>query len=332
MRGTVHLDRTLADQIRAAWAKVEPPVAADFDPHDLRDAAAATRVRGDWLGRDWRTVDAAFLADRTDWPYMRPRALHYFLPAFLLAALEPDAHRSHADVIMILGPSADRVAAGQRDDRLEERVALLDPFQGRCAAATLAHLVDRADASPFVRWSAAVAVEHVWGPSDVARSFLAELRWWERPAPPDRERAALIDEIDRAFADTPYPGDGALRGSNVGDEPYQVELGFRGVDWQRASPMLLNVHDAALAFLSHAGFRYFLPAFLVADLLALLRAADPLYYLTHGLERPDAAERFEGFTGEERAAVAAYLRWREADPYEQDQIDRALEEFWEAPD
>ena len=328
----VHLDRALADQIRTAWAKVAAPEAADFAPVDPRDAAACSRVRGDWLLRDWHTVDAAFLADRTDWPYMRPRALHYFLPAFLLAALEPDAHKSHVDVIMILGPSPHLVAAGQRDDRLEERVALLDPFQGRCAAATLAHLVDRADASPFVRWSAAVAVEHVWGPSDVARSFLAELRWWERPELPRDERAELIDRIDRAFADTPYPGDGALRGSDVGDEPYQVELGFRGVDWRRASPLLLNVHDAALAFLSHAGFRYYVPAFLVADLLGLLRAADPLFYLTQGLARPDAAERFDGFTADERAAVAAYLRWREADPFERDRIDRALEEFWEAPD
>jgi hypothetical protein len=326
----VHLDRMLADQIRAAWARVEPPVAADFEPRDLRDAGACTRVRGDWLGRDWHTVDASFLSTRTDWPYMRPRALHYFLPAYLLAALEPDAHRSHVDVIMILGPAADRVAAGLRDDRLEERVALLDPFQGRCAAGALAHLVDRGDAAPYVRWCAAVAVEHVWGPSDAARGFLADLRWWERPAPPDAERASIIGAIDRAFAGTPYPGDHGLRGSDVGDEPYQVELGFRGVDWRRASPMLLNVHDAALAFLSHAGFRYFLPAFLIADLHSLLRSSDPLFYLTHGLDRPDAAERFDGFTSEERAAVAAYLRWREADPFENERIERALEEFWEA--
>jgi hypothetical protein len=329
----VRLDRALADEIRAAWAQVEPPVADDFAADDPRDAAACERVRHAWLPRDWRTIDAAFLEHRTDWPFMRARALHYFLPAFLLAALEPDAHRSHVDVIMILGPSAHLIARGQRDDRLEARVALLDPFQGRCAAATLAHLVERGDATPYVRWCSAIAIEHVWGGSDPARAFLAELRAWRRPPAPDFERELVIDHLERAFAATPAPASDDVRGSDQGDEPYEVELGFRGVDWRAASPMLLNVHDAALAFLSHAAHRYFLPAFLIADVLDLLRTADPVFYLTHGLDREDADERFDLFTAGERAAVAGYLRWRaNDDPFDSARIDRALEEFWELPD
>jgi hypothetical protein len=328
----VRLDRALADEIRAAWAQVAPPVAEDFDAIDPHDAGMAAKVRQEWLPRDWRTIDAAFLEHRTDWPFMRPRALHYFMPAFLLAALEPDAHRSHVDVIMILGPSAHRIARGLRDDRLEERIALLDPFQGRCAAATLAHLVERSDATPYVRWCAAIALEHVWGGSEQARTFLADLRSWRRPRAPDFERELILDEIERAFADTPAPADDDLRGSDQGDEPYEVELGFRGVDWRAASPMLLNVHDAALAFLSHAAHRYYLPAFLIADVLDLLRAADPVYYLTHGLDRDDADDRFALFTNAERAAVASYLRWRNDDPFDRERIDRALDDFWEAPE
>src|SRR5262249_17670226 len=99
-----------------------------------------------------------------------------------------------------------------------------------------------------------------------------------------------------------------------------------------ASPVLLNVHDAALAFFSHAAHRYYLPAFLIADVLDLLRTADPIFYLTHGLDREDADERFDLFTTDERAAVADYLRWRAADPFDRDRIERALEDFWELPD
>ena len=328
----LHLDRALADEIRAAWAQVPEPTAADFEAHDLRDAATATRVRGDWLGRDWRTVDAAFLEHRTDWPHFRPAALHYFLPAFLLAALEPDAHRSHVDVIMILGPAAHRIARGLRDDRLEARIARLDPFQGRCAAATLGHLVERADATPYVRWCAAIAIEHVWGGSDPARAFLDELRTWRRPPAIRPEREQLIEAIEAAFAATPPPAADDVRGSEQGDEPYEVELGFRGVDWHAASPVLLNVHDAALAFLSHAAHRYFLPAFLIADVLELLRVADPVFYLTHGLGRADADDRFTIFSPEERTAIIAYLRWRQDDPYDRERIQDALDSYWDVAD
>jgi hypothetical protein len=324
----MHVDRALADEIRAAWARVPPPVAADFEAGDARDAAIAVRVRRDWLGRDWHAIDAGFLAPRTDWPYFGPGALHYFLPAFLLAALEPAAHRSQVDVIMILGPAAHRVAAGLPDERLAARVALLDEDQRRCAAGTLANLVDRADATPYVRWCAATALEHAWGGSEVARAFLADLRWWTRPMAVEPGRELLIEIIEDAFAAAPPPAEDDLRGSDQGDEPFEVELGFRGVDWRHASPILLNVHDAALAFFSHTAYRYYLPAFLIADVLELLRATDPVFYLTHGLERPDADERFSAFTAEERAAVARYLRWRQDDPYDRDRIEEALGRFW----
>ena len=89
------------------------------------------------------------------------------------------------------------------------------------------------------------------------------------------------------------------------------------------------MHDAALAFLSHAAHRYFLPAFLIADVLDLLRNADPVFYLTHGLDREDADERFAALTPAERAAVASFLRWRNDDPFDQDRIDQALAAFWD---
>ena len=53
-------------------------------------------------------------------------------------------------------------------------------------------------------------------------------------------------------------------------------------DWRGIDADFLDGHANALSFFSEAGFRYFMPAYLVADLRGLLYTADPLFHLTHG--------------------------------------------------
>ena len=45
---------------------------------------------------------------------------------------------------------------------------------------------------------------------------------------------------------------------------------------------ILDGHANALSFFSEAGFRFFLPAYLISDLRGQLQTADPLFHLTHG--------------------------------------------------
>jgi hypothetical protein len=45
---------------------------------------------------------------------------------------------------------------------------------------------------------------------------------------------------------------------------------------------MLDAHYDALSFFSEAAFRFFLPAYLIADLRGELRTADPLFHLTGG--------------------------------------------------
>jgi hypothetical protein len=128
--------------------------------------------------------------------------------------------------------------------------------------------------------------------------------------------------IQDAFADARYPGDRRLRGSDEGDEPFAVE-------------------DA---------FRFYLPAYLVADLDGQLDCSDPVFHLTHGLERRSAPERlnprrfgdrtrgdyarerFAGFTSKQTAAIVAYLTWkRDSDSTPgstRREIEEALECYW----
>jgi hypothetical protein len=148
------------------------------------------------------------------------------------------------------------------------------------------------------------------------------------------------------------PGDWCLRGSNEGDEPYLLEEEFKGkTEWQALDPAFLDQapdgYSSALSFFSHEAFRFYLPAFLIADLDGRLATADPSFHLTHGLTDSARTEKlnprrygartwFESashklavFDGPQAAAIVAYLELkREADEFAREAIDQALSNFW----
>lgn len=162
----------------------------------------------------------------------------------------------------------------------------------------------------------------------------------------------LKKQVCEAFAAVPHPGDERLRNSNEGDEPFLVERDFRGKhDWRLLTAEFIdNSPDglaSALNFFSHAAFRFYLPAYLLADIEGKLERTDPVFHLTHGLERASAdkpinpqrygdetwsayaRERFANFTREEAAAVVAYLKFkRQMDEFTCQEIDDALQNYW----
>ena len=166
--------------------------------------------------------------------------------------------------------------------------------------------------------------------------------------------AQIAEHIRRAFADAPYPGDHDLVRSE-GDEPAEVEALFRGRDeWTRLEPGFIDragaASPSALSFYSPGAFRFYLPAYLVADVAGQLRYTDPLFYLYHGVDDGTRREhlrsakyahltwwdvqqeRFAGFAASEAAAIVAYLRWkldagRLAEP-ERRSVTEALRNYW----
>jgi hypothetical protein len=159
--------------------------------------------------------------------------------------------------------------------------------------------------------------------------------------------------IRSAFADTPYPGDDALVRS-VGDEPDEVVELFRGRDdWRVLSADFVDragaASPSALSFFSAGAFRFYLPAYLIADLNGKLVYTDPLFYLYYGVDEATRAqpvnlpgagattwwqvqqEHFAGFTSQEAAAIVAYLRFRAAgdEPeFSRRSIQEALKNYW----
>ena len=177
--------------------------------------------------------------------------------------------------------------------------------------------------------------------------------------------AEVIEILERAFRDVPHPGDPFLLGSHDGDEPFEEVGAFHGVtDWHTLTPEFLDVHYTVLSFFSEGGFRYFLPAFLIADIRDALKTADPVFHLTHGFSEFSTIHAVEGrvftrtsgrsqfinprrygattffdyarcrlsvFGREESAAIVAYLefiRGLDARRTDREAIDGALELFW----
>lgn len=182
------------------------------------------------------------------------------------------------------------------------------------------------------------------------------------PSLEDGSTDRLIARILEAFAATPRPPDPFLVGSRDGCEPEDAVAPFHGRDWQSVTADVLDDNYTALGFFSEGGFRYFLPAFLIADVRGELQTADPCFHLTHGFSstqttipaggrmwtrrlggdtllnprrygaiswRDHARFRLAVFSREEAAAIVEYLRWRiECDPSAGAPIEHALEGFW----
>jgi hypothetical protein len=166
------------------------------------------------------------------------------------------------------------------------------------------------------------------------------------------QRELLKSQIRNAFANTPPPDPSRLRGSNEGEEPYLLEDEFREVpDWRTLEAGFLDQSPdgfaSALSFFSDQAFRYYLPAFLLADLDEQLSHADPLFHLWHGLddEKRDQlvnprrygeltwlqaiSRRFGAFTAAESVAIVAYMRFEAAlDDFVRPNVEQALRNFW----
>src|SRR5687767_2765553 len=96
-------------------------------------------------------------------------------------------------------------------------------------------------------------------------------------------REAVIARILAAFGNNTHPGGAFLQGSFDGCEPYeQVSPFATRKDWKGIEASFLDAYADALSFFSEAGFRFFISAYLIADLRGQLSVANPLFQLTHG--------------------------------------------------
>jgi hypothetical protein len=370
------MDATKAHSVRAAihaaFGNLPTPAERTLIlPCAERDRAGEESIRRDLAGKPWQSLSAEFLEQRwASFCYLSPTAYRYYLPSLLVGALDsldgrqPFVH----SVLFSLPPSFWHLYYKGRDERFQSRLEAFNDEQLRAVAGFLGLVFEESES---LRHLAAQAVRWGWNrvetPASAAvRGYYHRLHTFVYPEPADPQVADLFQQIREAFAATPYPGDNRLCGSDQGDEPAEYAMELRGLRWETVHPELLAHCYAALSFLSAEGFRYFLPAFLLADLLEWESNANPVFHLTYGHEGGGieinqsileglenlfgkkgaevlqgidyhhrrgerelyAVSRHAGFTRAERLAIIRYLEYRASDDYERPVIERALAGYW----
>lgn len=162
---------------------------------------------------------------------------------------------------------------------------------------------------------------------------------------------ALIDKIETAFAEVVYPGDNNLTDSTYGEEPAALVEEFSGkADWRALDAAFLDQAPdgwcSALSFFSGPALKFYLPAYLIADLKGQLQTADPGFRLCWGVTPMAAGKKiakawgggtigestsaqFELFGAAQVAAIVDYLWWKlESLGGYDPTIEQALENYW----
>lgn len=147
----------------------------------------------------------------------------------------------------------------------------------------------------------------------------------------------LKDFIREAFADVPVPRHDRLIENEWNDEAQMVRRAFMDKpDWHTIDPDFLAQAPeglaSALSFFSDEAFRFYLPAYLIADIDGKIGVGSPLFHLTYGLQDLPPSKhtitRLSTFTARECRAIIRYLDFHLYHGRETRRIKRAFDNFW----
>jgi hypothetical protein len=141
-----------------------------------------------------------------------------------------------------------------------------------------------------------------------------------------REKAAEVRGlIERAFSETPYPGDERVASVDHCIECREIADSFRGKHWKDLEK--IEWHSGVLGLMNDGAYRFFLPGFLIGTLKPNLHNEGLSTHAGAFLQEVEWHLRFPGFTADEIAAVKAYLEFLKSYVYhdeEHAEIDAAL--------
>jgi len=122
-------------------------------------------------------------------------------------------------------------------------------------------------------------------------------------------RSNLIAAIEHAWAETPPPSEGGISyNQELDDERAELEASLRGRHWREVPRETLFAWRTGLAGLSPAGFRYYLPAFLLAGLENAEIGGFLLYHFEAGIENGSIVQKLSSFSTAEREALRAFFQ------------------------
>ncbi len=341
-----------------AFSELESPDPRNIIGSSKGDEEGEETIRRELAGKTWLSLDSKFLQDYwSSFCYLSAEGYRYYLPALLIKCLENLSENNELvhPTVYSLAPSYWNLCFVGKDEYFEYQTSQFEPEQYGAVCSFLGLVLytipDRA-----LRFMSAKALKWGWNKQHhpaltKCHEFYRNLHNYQYPPSGNQQVKDLIEQIKVAFDETPYPGDERLCGSDQGDEPAEYALEFRGLSWKTIHPDFLAYHSDSLSFFTDEGFRYFLPAYLIADVMipeleGAWSNANPVFHLTYGLvEKKDdesgydmednfdwyeiATRKFSHFNLQERKAIITYLRYAsDSNEYYRQDINEALERYW----
>jgi len=154
------------------------------------------------------------------------------------------------------------------------------------------------------------------------------------------ERNMLRAKIVEAFDGVSLAGGIGLRQADGVDDRKPDDVcrllreGDEKDDWRRIPQDELNRYSGSLTFLDPAGMRFYLPAFLIADIDGQdINGDDQFDLLSRFIDLSDHTKRqFSQLSLRQRSVIGEYLRFIQDQPghwLDVHKIDEALEDFWD---
>jgi len=121
---------------------------------------------------------------------------------------------------------------------------------------------------------------------------------------------SVVAQVESAFVQTPYPGDLNITGPCRCDECREIADYFRGTSWRGHTAESLRYHADALSLFTPAAFRFWLPAFMLAELHDPNDADVIAEFIAYTFRDSSdhSADRVIQFTSSELDAILAFLR------------------------
>jgi hypothetical protein len=123
-------ERELVAEIRAAFASMPLPAAADLVPATGTPDREREQIRRDFAGRHWADLGIDFLAFRADsLLLLSAEGFHYYLPAYLIAAVEAPVESDLVTMAVFAGLAPASADDAVQSAWVDERVRLLSTAQ-----------------------------------------------------------------------------------------------------------------------------------------------------------------------------------------------------------
>lgn len=282
-------------EIEQAFAGLRMPsrqALVDLQAWDELDLPEAREIQNALAGREWTSLEADLLKKYwSSFGYLTPEAYRYYLPALLVRSLKDPAGE---DTLMdsafaALLPDFETLYVEGEDPDYNDQISLFSEAQYKAVCSFLELGFEPDKQSQF---EVCAALMWQWGkyehPAQArARDFFREMHNFRYPESQNPLVRELILQIRSAFDATPCPSNEEICEYSDNSELAEYIFMLGSTDWKTLHPDFLANYQTALSFITPQAFRYFLPAYMIADLMQpempeALKLGDLLFDLAYG--------------------------------------------------